>query len=288
MNSSPAPPGPPPSLPAIAGSRPALWVDRWHKPVFLGFLVVSLVTLGLHGLRIHPTGGWRWIDLVELLLAVGTTLLGLGRRLPFQNVLMAAALIGSISAGILLVATVSGVPFGPIVYTDALGEKLFQVLPWPMPLIWVVILINARGVARLIMRPWRKTPVYGFWVIGLAGVLALFFDLGLEPVAIFQRRWWVWQPTRAVFFWHTAPWVNFLGWFVVAVAILLFTTPWLINKMPVRRPMDYQPLVVWLMLNLNVAVGNAAHGFWMPVWASLAGNGIAVVFAVRGARWGGG
>jgi uncharacterized membrane protein len=270
--------------PAPPWARPASWVEHWHKPAFILFLVASLVTLTLLWLRIELAPAWRWFDTLCLGLAAITSLLALGRRLPTQNVLMSAALIASISGGILLVATASGVPFGPLLYSDALGEKIFQTLPWPVPLLWVVIIVNARGVARLAMRPWRKTNFYGFWVIGLACLLAMIFDLGLEPFAVFVKGWWGWQLTRSAR-WYTAPWVNWLGWFITALAVLAFTTPWLINKQPVKRPIDYHPLIVWLLLSLILAVGNAAHGLWPPVWVSLVANAGATVLAVRGARW---
>jgi hypothetical protein len=52
-----------------------------------------------------------------------------------------------------------------------------------MPFIWAVAVLNSRGVARLILRPWRKTTKYGLWVIGLACVLTVIFDFNLEPFA---------------------------------------------------------------------------------------------------------
>jgi uncharacterized membrane protein len=81
------------------------------------------------------------------------------------------------------------VPFGPIAYSEAFGEKLFTVLPWPVPFLWIVVVVNGRGVARLIMRPWRKTNYYGFWVIGLTCVLAVLLDLSLEPFASARHYW---------------------------------------------------------------------------------------------------
>lgn len=271
--------------PSPAGTLPPGRLKQWHKPLFIAFLAGSAINLVLFGLRIQPTAHWRWTEAVYLLLAVSTTLLALEKRLPLQNAVMAAVTIAGISALILLIGCVSGVPFGPFVYSDRLGGRLFETLPWPVPLIWVVVLINARGVARLIMRPWRRTNFYGFWVIGFTCLLAVLFDLGLEPFAVLTRHWWAWLPTKASLYWHTAPWINFLGWFIASLATLVFATPWLINKQPVKRPMDYQPLIVWLLINLSLAVSNAANELWLAVSVCTVGNAIAVVFAVRGARW---
>jgi len=267
------------------GSLPSGRLKQWHKPVFIAFLAGSAINLAFLSLRIQPASHGRWIEAVYLLLAVSATLLALEKRLPLQNVLMAGVVVAGVSAAILLIGCVSGVPFGPIIYSDRLGGRFFETLPWPVPLICVVILINGRGVARLIMRPWRRTNFYGFWVIGLTCLLAVIFDLGLEPFAVQTRHWWAWQPTKATLYWHTAPWVNFLGWFAASLVILVFATPWLINKQPVKRPMDYQPLLVWLLINLCLAVSNAVNDRWLAVSVCAVGNAIAGSFAIRGARW---
>jgi hypothetical protein len=79
--------------------------------------------------------------------------------------------------------------------------------------------------------------------------------------------------------------VNFLGWFCGCLGILAFTMPWLINKQPVKQPMDYHPLVVWALMNLWVLTGNAVHGLWGAALLGLALNGAAIAYAIRGARW---
>jgi putative membrane protein len=266
-------------------AKPGRWIDLWHKPVFIAFLFVSLPQLVSLAWRIEWSAGWRWVEGLWLVLGVLTSLLALGKRLPLQNVAMAAVLISLISGGILAVGTLSGVPFGPFLYSDLLGEKLLEILPWSVPLIWMVVIINARGVARLIMRPWRKTNYYGYWVIGFTCLLAVWFDLGLEPFAVFVKEYWIWRIARPALHWYTAPWVNSLGWFVTVLAVLAFTTPWLINKQPVKQPIDYHPLIVWLLLNACLMAGNAAHHLWLAVAVTLGGNLVATVFAIRGARW---
>ena len=263
---------------------PSPWAHRTHKPVFIAFLVCYAVAWVTLLLGISYSKEWRWLEGLFWMLAAATSLLGLARRLPAQNLLMAAALIATISLTIAVVAETTRVPFGPRGYSDALGGKIFGV-PWSMTLLWLVLVINSRGVARLILRPWRKTTYYGFWVIGLAGLLAVVFDASLEPFATRSRHYWFWETHRNVLSWYSAPWVNFLGWFVTALGILAFTTPWLINKQPVKQPTDYHPLVIWLLLNLYFATGNALQQLWFAVAFSLVVNALVTAYAVRGARW---
>jgi uncharacterized membrane protein len=260
-------------------------VTRWHKPVFILFLLTWAINLVALLLRVDLPNGEQGIEAAFLLLGVATSLLGLARRLALQNVLMAAVQIACLSGGIVAVGTLSGVPFGPVVFSDRFGDKIFNAVPWPLPLLWVMLIINGRGVARLIMRPWRKTNFYGFWVIGLTCALAATFDLGFEPLGVYVKDWWVWQTGELTLSWYKAPWVNFLGWFMTALGVLAFTIPWLINKQPVKQPMDYHPLIVWLLLNLGLVAVNASRGFWPAAALGLGANVVAAVYAIRGARW---
>ena len=248
------------------------------------FLLCAIAWL-LRWLALPAVVKWRWVEALLPLAAVATTLASLARRLPAQNVLLAAALIALIGGAVQTLGATTGIPFGAYIYTDNLGQQIFHTLPWPMPLLWVVVILNARGVARLVLRPWRKTRNYGFQVIGLAGVLAVVFDLALEPFASKVNHYWIWQTPETVLAWHTAPWANFLGWWLTSLLILVVVTPCLINKKPVRPAADYHPLVVWGMLNLIFAAGSAAHGLWSAVVFTVLANILVTVFAVRGARW---
>lgn len=253
--------------------------------MFIAFLVIWVMNTALVGLGVELPAGFGWVEALLPVSAVMTTLLALACRLPLQNVLMAGVSITSLATGVLAVEAMTGTPFGPIVFTDRLGERLFEVVPWPMPLLWVVLVINGRGVGRLIMRPWRKTNYYGFWVIGITCALVTLFALGFEPFAARVKHYWLWQTAPGTANWYTTPWVSFLGWFLTSVAVVALSIPWLINKLPVKQPMDYQPLIVWTLLNFWPAAGNASHGFWRPVILVLALNAVAAAYAIRGARW---
>jgi putative membrane protein len=249
--------------------------------VFIAFLLgftFNWVTL-LLGLSTD----WPRTEELFWTLAATTTLVGLARRLWEQNLLMSASIIAGIAFVVAVAADRTGVPYGPRTYSDYLGGKILGV-PWPMPLIWIVVIIACRGVARLILRPWRKTMYYGFWVIGLACLLAVWLDLALEPFATRVRRYWFWQTSKDVLNWYSTPWVNFLGWGVTALGILGFATPWLINKQPVKQPTDFHGLALWLLLNFYFATGNALNGLGLAAGVSLAGMAAVTVCAVRGAR----
>lgn len=220
-----------------------------------------------------------------LILAVASTLTSLTRQLPAQNVLLAAVIIGVISGGIHLLGSITGIPFGPVVYSNQAGPLLFNSLSWIIPFLWIVALLNSRGVARLVMRPWRKLRIYGYWMIGLTTVLTLLLDLGLEPFATRHQHYWLWQPTKLTIDWYGAPLSNFLGWLVTALLALAFATPSLMKKQPGKSGPDYHPLIVWTALNALFIAAAISQHFWPAAVVSAVATLAVIPFAILGAKW---
>jgi hypothetical protein len=163
---------------------------------------------------------------------------------------------------------------------------LFNAVPWTIPLLWIAVVFTARGVGRLILRPWRKVKSYGYWLIGCTSVLVAAFDFALEPFAWHVKHLWLWQPTKLALNWHGASLLNFLGWGFAALLILMFITPSLIRKQPGSSSApDYHPFALWLGALLIFAVGSAGAGLWWAVGADAAIAAITAALAIRGAIW---
>ena len=100
-------------------------------------------------------------------------------------------------------------------------------------------ILNARGVIRLVLFRWRSIPTYGFWLFGLTAFLATVFALGwyslgrTEEYSIFQ--------VHRLSLWQALP---------ISTGALLLASPWLINKRPVERIPAWEPLIIWLSINL--------------------------------------
>jgi bisanhydrobacterioruberin hydratase len=227
-----------------------------------------------------------WPEALLLLLATISTLAVLARQLPVQNVLLASCLIAVIGGGAHAVGVKSGIPFGSFMFGPEIGQKFFNLLPWAMPLLWVVAVLNSRGVARLVLRPWRKMRTYGFWLIGLTALFTMLFDCALEPFASHVKHYWIWTTAGYSLTPQGAPISNSVGWYIITVLMLAFATPALINKQLSKRSTpDFHPLAVWLGGVLLFAVGAAAHRLWPAVAVDAAIGIVATVFAIRGARW---
>ena len=142
-----------------------------------------------------------------LVLAVAMTLVLLVRRLPLQNVLLAAGIVAGIVCVMermrsLLIGSSDARPF------------------WTLPLLWIVLVINARSLGRLLLRRWLQHPFYGFWVIGVAVVVASILEFILS-----------WE-----FGWRPAGWKDWIFSAVTALLALVFATPALISKRPQQAP----------------------------------------------------
>jgi len=200
--------------------------------------------------------------------------------------MMVSIIITFIAGAVESIGASSGIPFGPFSYTANIGQELFHPLPWAMPLVWIVVILNARGVGRLVLRPWRKGKNYGLWLIGVASLLVVLLDLGLEPFATRVKRYWLWGVSKTSLNWYNAPWVNFVGWAVTALLILAFATPSLINKIPAKQSpaTDWFPLVVWLMLNFLLATAAVSNQLWPAAVFVIANNMIVAALAVWGGK----
>lgn len=235
-------------------------------------------------MSVHGKPGWQ--DAVLLLLAVAGTIAALSRHLPLPNILFAACFIGLVGGAADLLDQKTGMPFGALTPGENMGPRLFGAVSWAVPLIWILAILNSRGVARLILRPWRKLHAYGFWLIGITAGLTALFDLAFDPFASQVKHYWIWEPTKFPLSWQGAPLVNLLGWLVVTLLILAFITPFLIVKHPAhRRTPDFHPLGVWLGGILLFGIGSAMRGLWPAVMLDgIIGVGVAV-FAIRGSQW---
>ena len=261
------------------------WGTKVHSILFALFVVQFLFSWARlwPGFPIWRDAHWPYGLLVVLTAA--TVLASLSRQLPAQNVMLASCIIAFIAGAVESISALSAIPFGPFLYTSNIGPQLFYPLPWAIPLLWLVAILTSRGIARLILRPWRKTRNYGFWLMGVTALLVVLFDFNLEPFATRVKQFWYWNPTKAGLDWYGAPWVNFFAWAMTTLLILAFATPTLINKKPVKQSPEYHSLTVWLLMNLLFGTGCFIERLWPAVLANLVLCVVTAIAAIRGARW---
>ena len=261
----------------------ARWGPVLHRAIIALFLIQFLfvvIRLFVPSMLLEA----RWPEGALLVLATATIISSTARQLPVQSVMLAGVIIVFIGGLSQTIGALTSVPFGPYTYTNRI-PVLFPPLPWAIPVLWLLIILTGRGVGRLILRPWRKTRNYGFWLMGITTGLVILFDLGLEMFATHVQHYWYWAPSRAFLYWYKTPWVNFIGWAATTLVILGFATPSLINKKPVKHPPEYWPLALWVLLNGFFVAAAVANQLWLAVAVISLSTVIVTTLAIKGARW---
>ena len=251
-------------------------------------LTFAVLTAAVALLSTIPSLDSENLDLILFALAAVASLAAACRQLPLQNVLIAAgftALIGAAAHGLSANPDLA-MPFGLLTFNPAAGAKIFHAVPWTVPLVWIFALFNSRGVARLILRPWRKQKNYGYILIALTALVAAGFDLALEPFAAHVKHFWLWHPTKFPWTWHGASPLNFIGWFCVTLLILAFATPSLIKKQPGSSgAVEMFSVALWFGAVALFAVTAAEAALWTAVVFDALLAAVLAVFCWRGANW---
>src|SRR5436309_79988 len=87
-----------------AALAPSPSLERWQKPLFMLCLACWVGTLLSSAWRVDDSRCGRWLEGLFLFFATISSLAGLGRRLPLQNVLATAVLIALISGAVISLA----------------------------------------------------------------------------------------------------------------------------------------------------------------------------------------
>jgi hypothetical protein len=190
---------------------------------------------------------------VAVALFSAATIAGITCTLPLQN---------AIAAAVLSVAIVA--------LSLALTERS---LLWPFPLLWTAIILNSRGVARLIVRRWVTLPNPGLWIIGIACVLIGFTALGFELFEVQAGELSAGPLVRYVFRWAAS-----------ALVVLVATYPWMLDKKLMLPPTpNREPAYAWLSFHAVIVVAYVTAGVWDATAVELVIILATVVLSLRGA-----
>ncbi|MGA1820444.1 MAG: carotenoid biosynthesis protein [Thermoplasmatota archaeon] len=119
----------------------------------------------------------------------------------------------------------TGAVFGEYEYGATLGPGLFGV-PLVIGFNWVIVIMGSTELARMYVRDRRIYPI-------MAGIIAVVFDIILEPVAM-ELDYWDWEG-------GVIPIQNYVAWFVIAT--LMSSTYTFVRKEGASKP-----LIAYLLL----------------------------------------
>ena len=78
-------------------------------------------------------------DVGLLLTAAVTLLVSISTTLPFQNVLLAFIVAGLLGGVTHALSALTDFPLGAIAFSSASGPRIGGTIPWPIPVIWIVL-----------------------------------------------------------------------------------------------------------------------------------------------------
>jgi putative membrane protein len=192
------------------------------------------------------------------MLAAGVLALGWRKTASF------AVVACGLSLGSELIGTGSGWPFGNYAYTDFLGYKILDRVPYTIPLSWFYMglasyLLGSRLAARLAVR--RRTA----WSLALGAWFLTVWDLVLDPAMAHDSlrvQFWVWEEAGPYF---GMPIKNFAGWTMTGLLFMAISRAlWRRDVEPTALPMRF-PLAIYVANMLFAIVLSVVVGLWLPI-----------------------
>ncbi|MCU0626463.1 MAG: carotenoid biosynthesis protein [Gemmatimonadaceae bacterium] len=152
--------------------------------------------------------------------------------------LIVGALAFFLSLGAELAGTFTGLPFGVYYYTQALGYKILDLVPYNIPTSWFYMLVACMGMCGRLL-PGTDDSTSRWWWAFVCGLLLTAWDVVMDP-AMVKTAHWLWNvpdlsgESAFVRFigepiFYGMPITNWLGWLLtgtlVARAMLVVVPP---------------------------------------------------------------
>ncbi len=176
----------------------------------------------------------NWGVLAAALLQVSAVFVILVRHWGWRRTTWTLLLIAGITGLAEIIGSKTGIPFGQYAYTERLQPQVAGV-PVLIPLAWFMMLPPAWAVAQAAVG--RQNRLLFIFVSALALTA---WDFFLDPQKV-AWGFWVWAESSGGYF--GIPWVNFLGWLLVASLVTYLARP---ASVPLR-PLLLIYVIVWLL-----------------------------------------
>ena len=172
--------------------------------------------------------------------------------------------------GVELLGTRTGFPFGTYTYdAGALGPSVAGV-PVVIPMAWAMMSYPALLVGRRLVAGVLTVPLVAGWALAS-------WDLFLDPQMTGESYWRWASPTVTLHGVPGVPVLNYLGWFVAAVVLML-----VLDRLPRRRnAAEGVPAALYLWTWVGGIVANAFFFDrpWVAVWGGIGMGLVAVPYA---------
>ena len=192
-----------------------------------------------------------------------------GLRLGWKRALALLAFVFGVSLAFESVGVAKGIVYGPYHYTEKLGPKFLNLVPYLIAVAWFMMMYPSYVIAdRLVdikAGGWKRFLV----LAALGGLIMTAWDVVMDPMMV-QGGHWVWEVEGAYF---GVPLQNFWGWWLTVFtpfALYLFV-------LGDRREVNEKGLDKLALLGYLVpAIGNTI----MALLTGLGGPALAGIFAM--------
>ena len=236
-----------------------------EKPDRSNLLMAGFVAAWILSMIALPISRWvfgdvalTWGVLAAALFQVTAVFVILMQAWGAGRALSTMAVIGLLTWLAETIGSTTGFPFGYYHYTDLLQPQVAGV-PLLIPLAWYMMLPPAWAVAQVISGRHNRLV---FTLISAVALTA--WDLFLDPQKV-AWGFWVWTDSSRLLAYSGGyfgiPWVNFVGWVLVAALVT-----WVVNppQVPVR-PLLVIYGIVWIFQTVGQLV------FWNQPGPALVG-----------------
>ncbi|MFJ7667408.1 carotenoid biosynthesis protein [Lysinibacillus sp. NPDC097195] len=197
---------------------------RWQHSIFYFFLTWYSFGVILVGFNLLPT----WLEWANSVFIITAGILGIiyfVRGFGVGQGLTISILIFIITFIVEYLGSAHSVFFGSYHYTQYFAPNLLGV-PVAIGFAWIMVLATSDAIV-------RAMPLTNRWIHSiLAGLLAVVFDLVLDPVSFKVKSYWIWEEGG---YYYDIPFTNFLDWFLTAFVLHRF-----ISLLFKRRQADRQ------------------------------------------------
>ena len=187
--------------------RRLTWISFYFYLALAAFFGLS----SFMGLDIPPQAdGLMILAAIAFTFAHGSQLLGWGQ------ILLLAGLSLCISLGMESLGVATGLIYGPYHYTNRLGPMFLGLVPYLIPLAWLMMIYPSWVIARRVSQGWWRGWRADVGTAAIGALVMTAWDLVLDPL-MNNAQHWVWEKPGDFF---GVPLHNFAGWWLTAFLIL--------------------------------------------------------------------
>lgn len=171
-----------------------------HYIIF--FIITAFLTIGAFFMVNVEMPPWAYVvSGLNIVLFAAPAMWATIKWLGWKNGLILLFLLGIYATLIETFAITTGFPYGNFIYSDLLGFRLFNLVPWTVAFAWTPLMLAAYTItARFDFKLWLR--------IVMIAVFLLMFDMVLDPGAVYMKFW----TYSGGGFFYGVPLSNFAGW----------------------------------------------------------------------------